>query len=125
MVTKKLLVAFDPKKPDHRSSDFLVVVLEGAEAKLVGIKSKKPVASGVMVYVGKEIKVNDLFAKLVDTGRRIESVEQTLRTMEHYIEKLQEFRIGNLLGVESHPINGFKLVKLADAPPSASTSKLP
>ncbi len=125
MVTKKLLVAFDPKKPDHRPSDFLVVVLEGAEAKLIGIKSKKPVASGLMVYLGKEIKVNDLFAKLVDTGRRIESVEQTLRTLEHYIGKLQEFRIGNLLGVESDPVNGFKLVKLADAPPSTSTSKLP
>jgi hypothetical protein len=125
MVTKKLLVAFDPKKPDHRSSDFLVVVLEGAEAKLVGIKGKKPVASGLMVYLGREIKVNDLFAKLVDTGRRIESVEQTLRTLDYYIEKLQEFRIGNLLAVESDPVNGFKLVKLADTPPSTSTSKLP
>jgi len=125
MVTKKLLVAFDPKKPDHRSSDFLVVVLEGTEAKLVGTKSKKPVAVGLMVYLGKEIKANDLFAKLVDTGRKIESVEQTLRTLEHYIEKLQDFRIGNLLGVESDPANGFKLVKLADSPPSTSASKLP
>jgi hypothetical protein len=81
MTTKKLLVAFDPKKPDQRSSDFLVVVLEGTEPKLVGLKSKKTAVSGLMVYLGKEIKANDLFAKLVDTGRRIESVEQTLRTL--------------------------------------------
>lgn len=125
MVTKKLLVAFDPKKPDHRSNNFLVLVMEGAEARLVGNKSKKPVASGLVVYLGSEIKVNDLFAELVDTGRRIESVEQTLRTLEQYIEKLQGFRIGNLLGVESDAVNGFKLVKLADAPPSTGTSKLP
>ena len=90
METKKLLVAFDPKRPEHRSSDFLVVVLEGTAATLLGIRSKKPVASGLMAYVGREIKPNDLFAKLVDTGRKIESVEQTLRALEHYIEKLQE-----------------------------------
>lgn len=125
MTTKKLLVAFDPKKPDRRSSDFLVVVLEGAEPKLVGIKSKKPIASGLMVYLGKEIKVDDLFAKLVDTGRKIESVEQTLRTLEHYIQKLQEFRIGNLLSVEADAATGFKMVKLADSPPSTNISKLP
>jgi hypothetical protein len=125
MTTKKLLVAFDPKKPDQRSSDFLVVVLEGAEAKLVGVKSKKTAASGLMVYLGKEIKANDLFAKLVDTGRKIESVEQTLRTLESYIEKLQDFRIGNLLSVEADAATGFNLVKVADSPPNTNVSKLP
>ena len=125
MTTKKLLVAFDPQKPDHRSSDFLVVVLEGTEAMFVGVKSKKTITSGLLVYLGTEVKVNDLFAKLVDTGLKIHSVERTVRTLEHYIEKLQDFRIGNLLSVESDTINGFKLVKLADAPPNASTSKLP
>ena len=116
MMTKKLLVAFDPKKPNHRSSDFLVVVLEGAEAKFVGTKSQKPVTSGLMVYLGREIKANDLFAKLVDTRRRIESVEQTLCALECYIDQLQEFRIGNILGIESDSDNSFKLVKLADTP---------
>ena len=125
MVTKKLLVAVDPKKPNQRSSDFLVVVLEGAEAKLFGIKSKKLVTSGRMVYLGKEIKANDLFAKLVDTGRKIENVEQTLRNLEDYIEQLQDFRIGNLLSIESDPRNCFKLVKLADVPLNIAASKLP
>jgi len=125
MTTKKLLVAFDPKKPDQRSSDFLVVVLEDAQPKLLGVRSKKPAVSGLMVYLGKEITANDLFAKLVDTGRKIESVEQTLRILENYIQKLQDFRIGNLLNVEADAASGFKLVKLADSPPSTNVSKLP
>jgi len=61
MTTKKLLVAFDSKKPDHRSSDFLVVVLEGTEPKILGVKSKRLAEAGLMVYLGKE--ANDLFAK--------------------------------------------------------------
>ena len=126
-MTKKLLVAFDPKRPDHRSSDFLVVVLEGAEPKLLGVKSKKRAEAGLMVYLGKDVQANDLFAKLVDTGQKIESVEETLRTLESYIQKLQDFRIGNLLTVEADTAasSGFKLFKLADSPPTASTSKLP
>lgn len=125
MTTKKLLVAFDPKKPDQRASDFLVVVLDDTQPKLLGVRSKKPAVSGLMVYLGKEITANDLFAKLVDTGRKIESVEQTLCALENYIQKLQEFRIGNLLSVEADAASGFKLVKLADSPPSTNVSKLP
>ncbi|MBP9825306.1 MAG: hypothetical protein KBF21_13865 [Thermoanaerobaculia bacterium] len=125
MTTKKLLVAFDPKKPNQRSSDFLVVVLEDAQPKLLGVKSKKPMVSGLMVYLGKEVTANDLFARLVDTGRAIESVEQTLRTLESYIQELQGFRIGNLVTVEADATNHFKLVKLADSPPATNVRRLP
>ena len=119
MSTRKLLVAFDPANPEHQSKDFLVVVLDGTQAKLVGIKSNKFAASGLMVYLGREIKANDLFAKLVDKGRRVDGVEQTHRMLENYIQQLQDFRIGNLLGVEADAANGFKLVKLADTPSRA------
>jgi hypothetical protein len=125
MTTKKLLVAFDPKQPHQESSDFLVIVMEGTQPELLGVRSKKPVVSGLMVYLGKQIMATDLFAKLVDSGWKIESEAQTVRTLESYIQKLQEFRIGNLLSVEADAANGFKLVKLADSPPSTNVSKLP
>jgi hypothetical protein len=124
MMTKKLLVAFDPKRPDQRSSDSLVVVLEGAQPMFLGLKSKTPIDSGLMVYVGKEIKANDLFAKLVDTGQKIQNVGLTLRTLETYILRLQDFRIGNLLSVEADSANGFKLVKIADMPPVPDQRKI-
>ena len=70
MMTKKLLVAFDPKKPDQRSNDFLIVLLEGAQPKLLGVRSKKPTVSVLMVYLGKEITANDLFAKWSTRGEK-------------------------------------------------------
>jgi hypothetical protein len=51
MTTKKLLVAFDPKKPDRRSNDFLAVVFEGAQPILFGVKSKKAALAGLMIYL--------------------------------------------------------------------------
>jgi len=125
MTTKKLLVAFDESKPDGGAGDFLAVVYEQGTPHFLGLRTKRLWRSGRMVYIGKEITANDLFAKLVDTGRKIESVEQTLRVLENYIQSLQEFRIGNLLSVEADVANGFKLVKVADSPPSTNVSKLP
>ena len=126
MTTKKLLVAFDPQKPEKRSSDFLAVVLEGQEPKLLGLKSRKMFVSGMMVYLGKEITANDLFAKLVDSGRKVENVQQTLNVLQAYIQMLQDFRIGNVLAVQADAASGFKLLKLADAPPTpGSARKLP
>ena len=125
MTTKKLLVAFDPKNPRLGSGDFLVPVMDGTEPVFLGLKSKKTVKSGRMVYIGKEITVNDLFARLVDIKRRTESVEQTLRILETYIQKLQSFRISNLLTIEPNIAEGFELVKLADRPPTTDVRKLP
>ena len=125
MTTKKLLVAFDPKKGNTGSGDFMVVVLRGKEPHLVALKSGKRAAAGLMVYLGREINARDLFAKIVDTGAKIDNAEQTLRTLECYVEKLQEFRIGNILGIETDSGDEFKLVKLADVPPNTDMSKLP
>lgn len=91
----------------------------------LGLKSKKPIDTGLMVYVGKEIKVNDLFANLVDIGQKIQNVELTLQTLENYIQRLQDFRIGNLLGIETDSANGFKLVKIADMPPVLNRREIP
>ncbi len=118
MMTKKLLVAFDPRSPDKPSSDFLVVALEHSRATLVGVKSKTSSMVGLVVYIGKEITANDLFAKLVDTGQRIENVEQSLRMLEGYIQKLQEFRIGDRLTIEAGPADSFVLKKVIESPPS-------
>jgi hypothetical protein len=52
---EETLGSFRPEKPDQRSSDFLVVVLENTQAKLLGVRSKKPAVSGLMVYLGKEV----------------------------------------------------------------------
>jgi hypothetical protein len=117
--TKKLLVAYDASKAAPRSGDFLAPINDSTGLFLLGLRSKKPSEQGVMVYTGRGVTVNDVFAKLVDSGRKIENVSQTLKCLEAYIQMLQEYRIGNILGIEpcSESPCGFRLIKVANAPP--------
>ncbi len=68
IMTKKLLVAYDPSKPEATSSDFLVPVNDSTGLFLFGLRSKKCYEQGHMVYLGKSITVTDVAARLVDSA---------------------------------------------------------
>jgi hypothetical protein len=80
-----------------------VPVLEDGSPRFVGVKSCKPTDLGMMVYVGRDVTMNDLFAKLVDTGRKIEDVDGTVKRIEAYLRMLQDQKIGDILAVEASP----------------------
>lgn len=124
--TKKLLVAFDPSNPNAESSDFLVPVVDEGSPQLIGVKGRKPADLGMMVYVGRDVTMNDLFAKLVETGRKIVSVDGTIKGIEAYLRMLQDHKIGNILSVKASSTEacGFQLEKVANSPGGAK-SKLP
>lgn len=121
MKTKKILVAFDPARPKAQSGDFAVPISVEGTVRLVGLSSGKPVSQGMMVFLGREITANDVFAKLVDTGRKIASVDQTVKMIGDYLAMLQEHKIGNIVALEAAPDSpeGFRLVKLANSPSGA------
>ncbi len=124
MKTKKILVAFDPARPQSRSSDFVVPVAVLGGVQLVGVQSGKPAAQGVMVFLGREVTVNDIFARLVDSGRRIESVEVAVKLLGDYLTMLQEHKIGNVIALEpaEGEAAGFRLTKIADTPSAAANA---
>jgi hypothetical protein len=124
MNTRKTLIAYDPAKPDDGRSDFLVPLTDGDSPQFIGLRSGKPVDMGVLTFVGREVSVNDMFAKLVDSRRKIPDVKRTLKSIQGYIDMLQEFKIGNVLKLEPTTENelGFKLVLVARMP---ATEKLP
>lgn len=99
--TKKLLVAFDHVRPNARTNDFLIPWHRDGQPVLLGLKSGKESALGMMVFVGRSITENDLFAKLVDSGAVIANVDETLTLLRSYIEGLQSFKIGNVARVRS------------------------
>jgi len=101
MITKKLLVAFDMSNPNAKSSDFLVPVVDEGSPQFIGVKSRKSADLGMMVYVGRDVTMNDLFAKLVDTGRKIASVDGTDKGIETYLRMLQDHKIGNILSIKA------------------------
>lgn len=116
--TKKLLVAFDPARPKSQSSDFLIPFQTEGRTILYGVKSESEQTHGLMVYLGRAITENDLFAKLVDSGAKIESVDDTLTHLRQYLEKLQSLRIGNVvrLQVGQDAGDGFELELVANSP---------
>jgi hypothetical protein len=119
--TKKLLVAFDPAKPSAQSSDFLIPWMREDLHLFIGLKSGKEHPLGMVVFVGRSVSVNDLFAKLVDTGAKINSVDDTLTRLREYVSELGNLRIGNVVRIV--PTQGspgsIKLEVVSNTPSSA------
>lgn len=99
--TKKMLVAFDPTKPDAQTTDFLIPWSRDGQRVFLGLKSGKEAALGMMVFIGRSITENDLFAKLVDSGAVIPNVDDTLALLRSYLEGLQSLKIGNVARIRS------------------------
>ncbi len=126
MSTKKLLVAYDESMPTAGQGDFLAVVFEGTGPMLFGLRSRRIFKTGRVVFLGKEINENEVFVKLVDSGRKIESVDQALANIAAYIQQLASFKIGNVVGLVAKDGNpGFELIKIADTPRLSEAKKLP
>jgi hypothetical protein len=97
---KKMLVAYDPKKADSPSSDFLVPAVEGGQFGLFGVKSKRLSALGMVVFVGREITGPDIFIRLAESGREISSAVESLNLIDQYLALLADLKIGTVVAVE-------------------------
>jgi hypothetical protein len=115
MNTKKILVAYDKSKPNNGKGDFLAVVFEAAKPVFLGLKSHRIYSSGRVVFVGREITEKDVFARLVDSGRKIENVDHALGVLGRYLGQLQSFKIGDVLTILPDNVEpGFRLEQIAE-----------
>ncbi len=99
MSTKKLLVAFNPEKPNANSSDFLVPVKVDGRYVFQGVSSGKFFEYGVVILTGMPVTMNDIFSKLIDLGVRIESVDNTVCLINYYFELLKGVKITNIIKI--------------------------
>jgi len=58
----------------------------------------------MMVFLGRSVSANDLFAKLVDSGTKIDDVQLTITTINMYLDAIQAFKIGNIVGMSDSVI---------------------
>lgn len=121
---KKLLTSFDPSNPEGRGGGFVVPIVENERVRFFDLQSKRFSEFAMMVFVGRQITANDLFAKLVDTGRHIPNVEEAMRMLSRYVLCLSNYKVGNVVSIEpsDNDNDAFQLVKLADTPSAASRS---
>lgn len=116
--TKKLLVRFDIERQAPVSGDFAIPRSEDDRVLLRGIRSSQVAEHAAMVYVGREVTENDLFARLVDSGAYIGDVRGTLASLRNYIEQLQGFKIGNIVRLVADIDTSFRLELVSNTPPS-------
>ena len=115
--SRKVVVAFDPEKPDKSSSDFLVPVQgESGDIEFFGTRSKKTVRYGTVILTSRAITENDLFAKLVDTGRKVPNVANTLEVLANFLEAMKSVKIGNVVEVEGGNDNTVSLLVASNTP---------
>jgi len=97
--TKKLLVPFDAARPRSNAEGYLIPSIVDGQYVLVELTKGRPHAYGLTVYVGRAVTENDLFARMVDSGAKISSVDETLSRLRRYVEKVQSLHIGNVVRV--------------------------
>lgn len=115
--SKKVLVAFDPEKQDKSSSDFLVPVKnESGEIEFLGTRSKKTFRYGMVILTNRAVTENDLFAKLVDTGRKVPNVADTLDTLAKFLDAMKTVKIGNVVELFGGLENSISLVVASNTP---------
>lgn len=124
MDTKKLIVSFSISEPERNSSDFVVPWTCNNKTVFIGLKSRKEVPYGLVVYIGKAITESDIFSRMVDSGLAIKNVDNTIADIRTYFKLLQTFKIGNVVrlvssGLELDPCINIEL--FANTPSSIKT----
>ncbi len=112
MKTRKLLAPYDLQNPSKKINSFLYPDIDSNQNNFfTDIKSQKKWEAGIVVFIQSDISKNDFFAKIVDSGKAIESVNVLLESLDNYFEQISSFKVGDVIGLQSLE-NGFELIKL-------------
>ncbi len=124
MKTKKMLSSVTYGDFKSKSKEFLIPFTGDERNGFRGIESGKSSQYGLMAFIGRDITANDIFAKLVDSGQKIDSVDAVLASITEFLEQLQQFKVGNIIGISySDDGEGFSLVKEANRLPKDPRKK--
>lgn len=125
-MSKKALVKFDKNRPDKKNSDF-VAPIETKEGifELVSLKNGMAAKYGLVVYTGATIDENEIFAKLVDSGQKIHSVQRVLFNFRAFVEKLDQLKIGDVVEINTNNEQNFELIKTNHKARSSKARGLP
>lgn len=101
METKKFIVSFSISEPERQSSDFVVPWTSTDKTVFIGLKSRKEVSCGLVVYIGKAITESDILSRMADSGLVMNNMDNTIAAIRTYIKLLQALKIGNVVRLAS------------------------
>ena len=101
---RKLLVAYNPKKPKSGRGEFLIPQLSGvAESGFIGIKSGRRSEFGALSFIGMNVTPEMLLKRFCERQPAPADRDEALRRLAPFVESLQAFKIGNVLAVSYTP----------------------
>lgn len=122
MKTKKMPTSVTFGNFKSKSNEFLIPFTGKDRKGFKGIVSGEPSQYGAIKFIGTQITSNDVFAKLVDNGHKIDNVDEILTALADFLDQLQQFKVGNIISISySDNDNSFKLNKIADRPKPISS----
>lgn len=125
--TKRLPVSLSFGNFKCSSSEFLIPFTGGNDhpTGFMGIKTGKSFPYGALSFLGKEISTPEILDKLKSCKTQIWDAPAVVKILNRYLEKLQEFRIGNILEIEYLMEGDIRLIKIAERPPTEKGTHLP
>ena len=125
ITTKKLPVAVSFAEFRTNADEFLIPANVDGKSCFVGIKSGKSFPYGALSYLGRLISVQDILNKLASSKVLLRFKVHSKEMLEAYLEALSDFKIGNILSVESLSDSSVRLTKMADMIPVGGKVNLP
>lgn len=112
MTTKKLISPIDLEQPNKIIKGFLYPNFDSEKINsFIELSKEKEWKTGIIVFTGKDINKSELFAKIVDSGKKIKSVNDLLHKLENYLTQIKSFKIGDIVGIKETN-NGFEIFKI-------------
>ncbi|MBC2606305.1 hypothetical protein H5P27_09615 [Pelagicoccus albus] len=98
-MTKKYFIATTGEKRPRGSDFVLPHRLEGG-LNLVSTKNGKKIERFMTVFTGVDLTPQKILKKMIDSGLKIESVDQALEDCTRILEKAKESKIGYIYSTE-------------------------
>lgn len=125
-MTKKMLVPFSMKKGSPVGKSFVVPIHDGDRPVFVSLSGLKPVEFGSVVYVGRDVSPEDVFAKIVETGAKVlPSVDGQMAMIRDYLDYLPTLKIGDVVKLGFGSDGTVRLEKQRKPKPNNGRRNLP
>jgi len=125
-MTKKMLVPFSMEKASPVEKSFVVPIYDDGRMAFVSLSTLKPIEFAAVVYVGRNVSAEDVFAKIVETGARIlPSVDEQLSVIRDYLNCLPNLKIGDVVKLGFDSDGSVRLDKQQKPKPNKGNRHLP
>lgn len=91
----------------------------------IGLESGTEFETAAVSYVGRDVSAEDVATKFLKHQDSPLSRDGLVALFARYLDCLQEFKIGNVLGIEYSQDSGFRLKLVARSPRRGRSMRLP